>query len=96
MNELRDRVVGAKIFSKLDLRDGYYLVRIKQGDEWKTAFRTRYGHFEYTVMPFGLANAPATFQAMMNEVLKEFLDQGVVDTLMTFSYTPEPPNSTKP
>ena len=78
MNELRDRVAGAKIFTKLDLRDGYYLIRIKEGDEWKTAFRTRYGHFEYTVMPFGLANAPATFQNMMNEVLREFLDQGVV------------------
>ena len=78
MNELRDRVAGAKIFTKLDLRDGYYLIRIMEGDEWKTAFRTRYGHFEYTVMPFGLANAPATFQNMMNEVLREFLDQGVV------------------
>ena len=78
MNELRDRVAGAKIFTKLDLRDGYYLIRIKEGDEWKTAFRTRYGHFEYTVMLFGLANAPATFQNMMNEVLREFLDQGVV------------------
>lgn len=78
MNELRDRVAGARIFTKLDLRDGYYLIRIKKGDEWKTAFRTRYGHFEYTVMPFGLANAPASFQNMMNEVLREFLDQGVV------------------
>jgi hypothetical protein len=78
MNELRDRISGSNYFTKLDLREGYYLVRIKEGDEWKTAFRTRYGHFEYTVMPFGLANAPATFQAMMNEVLREFLDQGVV------------------
>ena len=78
MNELRDRVTGAKIFTKLDLRDGYYLIRINKEDEWKTAFRTRYGHFEYTVMPFRLANAPATFQNMMNEVLQEFLDQGVV------------------
>ena len=78
MNELRDWISGSNYFTKLDLREGYYLVRIKKGDEWKTAFRTRYGHFEYTVMPFGLANAPATFQAMMNEVLREFLDQGVV------------------
>ena len=78
MNELRDRVAGAKIFTKLDIRDGYYWIRIKKEDEWKTAFRTRYGHFQYTVMPFGLANAPATIQNMMNEVLREFLDQGVV------------------
>ena len=54
------------------------MIRIKEGDEWKTAFRTSYGHSEYTVMPFGLANAPATFQSMMNEVLREFLDQEVV------------------
>jgi hypothetical protein len=78
MNELRERVLGARFFRKLDLRDGYYLIRMKKGDEWKTAFRTRYCHFEYTVMPFRLANAPATFQAMMNEVLNGFLDQGVV------------------
>ncbi|KAH0604370.1 uncharacterized protein H6S33_006747, partial [Morchella sextelata] len=78
MNELRDRVAGAVIFSKIDLKEGYNLIRIKDGDEWKTAFRTRYGHFEYLVMPFGLANAPATFQNMMNDALREFLDQGVV------------------
>ena len=56
-----DRVQGAKIFTKLDLRGAYNLVRVKEGKEWKTAFRTRYGHFEYTVMPFRLCNAPATF-----------------------------------
>ena len=78
MGELKDRVAGATILIKLNLKDGYHLVLICEGDEWKTAFRTRYGHFEYKVIPFGLVNAPATFQAMMNKILRKFLDHGVV------------------
>ena len=74
INELLDRVQEATIYTKLDLRGAYNLVRIAKGEEWKTAFRTRYGHFEYNVMPFGLANAPATFQALMHDVLRPFLD----------------------
>src|SRR5436853_304224 len=80
----------AMVFTKFDLRDGYYLIRIREGVEWKTAFRTQYGQFEYKVMPFGLCNAPATFQEMMNEVLREFLDQGVVvylDDVLIYSKT---------
>ena len=61
MNELRDRVHEAKIFTKLDLKSVYNLIRNKECNEWKTAFRTPYGLFEYRVMPFGLANTPATF-----------------------------------
>ena len=94
MDELRDRVQGAKFFMKLDLRDGYYLIRIKEGDEWKTAIRTWYGHFEYKVMPFGLANlnALAMFQNMINDVLREHLDQGVLaylDDILIYAQTME-------
>src|ERR687884_2204159 len=74
MSELQDRLCGAKIFTKLDLKNGYNLIRIKKGDEWKTAFRTRYGLFEFLVMPFGLTNAPATAQRFMNDTLREYLD----------------------
>jgi hypothetical protein len=79
MDELRDRVVGCEWFTKLDLRDGYYLVRLKDEEsEIATTMRTRYGNFKYKVMPFGLVNAPATFQRMMNTILRPLLDQGVV------------------
>jgi hypothetical protein len=74
ISETLDRLVGAAYYTKLDLKDAYHRIRIKAGDEWKTAFRTRYGHFEYLVMPFGLANAPATFQAYINQALQGYLD----------------------
>ena len=68
LSGLLDQLGKAKIFTKIDLQGAYNLVRIKEGDEWKTAFRTRYRHFEYNVMPFGLTNAPAIFQHMMNNI----------------------------
>jgi len=67
MDERRDRLAGGKVFIKLDLKDEYHLIRMRKGDEDKTAFRTRYGQYKYKVMPFGLVNASATFQTMMNK-----------------------------
>jgi len=69
MTKLRDQVRDAQIFTKLNQKDGFYLIRIGKGDEWKTLFRTRYGHYQYRVMPFEVVNAPAIFQTMMNEIL---------------------------
>jgi transposase InsO family protein len=74
ISEILDRLSGSVIFTKLDLKNAYYRIRIKEGDEWKTAFRTRYGHFEYLVMPFGLANAPASFQAYINTAMGDYVD----------------------
>ena len=69
-----DCMVRAKLFVKLDLKDAYHQIQIKEGDEWKTAFRTQYGHFEYLVMLFGLANTPVTFQSYINQALVGLVD----------------------
>ncbi len=74
IQELMDRLQGVKWITKFDVRDGFYRVRIARGHEWKTAFKTRYGLFEYTVMPMGLTNAPSTFQSVVNRALHEYLD----------------------
>uniref|UniRef100_A0A670ZB52 Gypsy retrotransposon integrase-like protein 1 n=1 Tax=Pseudonaja textilis TaxID=8673 RepID=A0A670ZB52_PSETE len=86
--ELMERLQEATIFTKLDLRGVYNLVRMRKGDEWKMAFGTRYGHFEYTVMPFGLTNAPAVFQHLMNDIFRDMLDRFVVvylDDILIYS-----------
>lgn len=88
INDLLDKIAGSKIFTKIDLRGAYNLVRIKKGDEWKTAFRTKYGLYEYLVMPFGLTNAPAVFQRMMNSIFSDMLDVFLVvylDDMLIFS-----------
>ncbi len=69
IGESLDRLWRARRFTQLDLINAYHWMRIKKGDEWKTAFRTRYSHFEYQVMPFGLTNTPATFQRYINKIL---------------------------
>ncbi|QRW07008.1 Transposon Tf2-7 polyprotein [Ceratobasidium sp. AG-Ba] len=92
ISTLVEKLRGAKIFTTLDLKWGYNLVRIKEGDEWKTAFKTKYGLFEYLVMPFGLCNAPAAFQNFMNEIFRDILDVYVIvylDDILIFSKDPE-------
>ena len=81
-------LANAKVFTKLDLRNAYHLVRIREGDEWKTAFNTHLGHFEYLVMPFGLTNAPAVFQNLVNDVLRDMINNFVVvflDDILVYS-----------
>jgi hypothetical protein len=76
ISELMDQLKGATIFTKMDLRSEYNNVRIKDGDQWKAAFKTNWGLFEPTVMFFGLCNSPATFQAMMNDLFRDMIDEG--------------------
>jgi hypothetical protein len=78
ISQLRDRVREARIFTKLALRGVYNLIRIKEGDEYKTAFRTRYRQFEYRVMPFSLTNAPATFQSYIDDCLQPYINDFAV------------------
>src|SRR5258706_11292058 len=90
MAELQDRMRSAQWFTKIDLKNGYHLVLIKEGDEWKTAFQTRYGLYEFLVMPFGLSNALATFQDMIHHIFRDMIDLGLlayIDDLLIYAET---------
>ena len=95
IGESLDRLGRARRFTQLDLTNAYYRMRICEGDKWKTVFRTQYGYFEYQVMPFGLSNAPATFQGYINKILAEKLDVFVIvylDDILIYTEDPGQPH----
>ena len=77
IDDLFDQMKGATVFSKIDLRSGYHNLQIKEDDVFKITFKTRFGHYELTILPFGLTNAPVVFMSLMNKVFREYLDKFV-------------------